>query len=288
MRKRLIGRILSYVRRHKVKAVFSLIFAAVYVFLTLAVPVLAGKFIDALPDGFEGAIPTLVFIALCAVFAALAQWLMSHLNNRISAGVLRDLRSDALKKTEKLPFSYLDRTPTGDTVSRVLTDADAFADGLLMGFTQLFTGVLTIVGTIVFMFRMNWRVALAVVVLTPLSVIVSRLIAGGTYKYFVRRAGVQAELTSYVDETVAGRNTVRAFGREEACLSVFAEKNERLRKLTGRAIFLSSLTNPTTRFLNALVYAAAALIGALLCLGDLRSGGMTVGMLTAFLAYANR
>lgn len=285
-KKSLTRRIFHYIGRQKAMIFLSLLFAAVYVSLTLLVSVYIGRFIDTLgADSARSVLLPLAVIAASAIISALCQWGMSHLNNRITCRILRDIREDAFAKLQRLPLSYLDRTPTGDTVSRLLSDADSFSDGLLMGFTQLFTSILTVFGTIFFMLIMNWKVTLAVVILTPVSMIVSRLVANGTFKFFKKQAGLRADLTSYTEEMVVGRNVVRAFGREEHCTEVFKEKNERLRRVSKKAVFLSSLTNPVTRFLNALVYAAVAFIGAGLCLAD---GGMTVGMLTAFLSYANQ
>ncbi len=283
--KKLTARILHYTGRQKSGIFCSFFLAAVYVVLTLLLNVYVGRFIDSLGTFETGKIVLpLAATAVAAVASAFCQWGMGHLNNRIACRILRDLREDAFQKLEKLPFSYLDSTPTGDTVSRLLSDADSFSDGLLMGFTQLFTSVLTVFGTVLFMLSLNWKVALAVVFLTPVSVFVSRFIANKTFAFFKKHAEIRAELTAYTEETVMGRNVVRAFGREEHCSEIFGEKNELLRKTAGKAVFLSSLTNPVTRFLNALVYAVVAFIGAWLCIGD----GMTVGMLTAFLSYANQ
>ena len=286
MRKRLLSRILRYIGKRRGLAVCSLLLSTVSVALTLIIPVFVGKFIDALSNASnEALVLPLIVIGAAALLSALCQWCMSHVNNKIACGVVKDIRDDAVNKLQKLPFSYLDRTPTGDTVSRIVADADSLSDGLLMCFSQLFTGVVTVLCTIGFMLQMNWKVTLAVVILTPLSMFVSRFVANGTFKLFKKQAGLRAELASYTEEMIVGRNVVRAFAREDACIGTYTEKSEELRKVSGKAIFLSSLTNPSTRFLNALVYAAVAFIGALLCFG---SGGMTVGMLSTFLAYATQ
>ena len=286
MRKRLLSRILRYIGKRRGLAVCSLLLSTVSVALTLIIPVFVGKFIDALSSASnEGLVLPLIVIGAAALLSALCQWCMSHVNNKIACGVVKDIRDDAVNKLQKLPFSYLDRTPTGDTVSRIVADADSLSDGLLMCFSQLFTGVVTVLCTIGFMLQMNWKVTLAVVILTPLSMFVSRFVANGTFKLFKKQAGLRADLASYTEEMIVGRNVVRAFAREDACIGTYTEKSEELRKVSGKAIFLSSLTNPSTRFLNALVYAAVAFIGALLCFG---SGGMTVGMLSTFLAYATQ
>ncbi len=289
-KKVLLKRILHYIGNQKLLVCFSLLLAAVYVTLTLLVPIYVGKFIDGLPDfSLRTTVVPLAVIGAAAAVSALSQWGMSHLNNKITCKILENIRSDSFAKLQKLPFSYLDRTPTGDTVSRLMTDADNFSDGLLMGFTQLFTGVLTILGTIIFMLSMSPKVTLAVVLLTPLSLFVSRFVANGTYKFFKKQAELRSDLTAYTEELVIGRNTVRAFGREEVCIKKFDMKNEKLRKVSAKAVFLSSLVNPVTRFLNALVYAAVALIGALICVNaEGGAQGMTVGMLSTFLAYANQ
>ncbi|MBQ9467416.1 MAG: ABC transporter ATP-binding protein [Clostridia bacterium] len=285
-KKEIMRRIFRYIAGEKGLTFCSFAASAVYVALTLAVPILVGRAVGTLETGKIGGIfPYLAVILACAGAGALCQWIMGEINNRISVRILRDLRADAYRKLSKLPFSYLDRVPSGDTVSRIMTDAEALVDGILMGFTQLFTGVLTVVGTVVFMLTMNVTVTLVVAVLTPLSVFFARFIARGTFRHFKKRSELQADLTAYTEETVTGRKVVRAFGREEETYAAFAEKDEKLRRISGKAIFLSSLTNPVTRFLNALVYAAVTLVGAFLCV---RGGNMTVGMLTSFLAYANQ
>ena len=284
-KKTLFKRTLSYIGKRRALSVCSLLLAAMSVALTLIIPVFVGRFIDALASGGADLVRPLAVIGVSALLSAACQWCMSDVNNKIACGVTKDLRDDALEKLRKLPFSYLDRTPTGDTVSRIVADADALSDGLLMCFSQLFTGALTVLVTIVFMLQMHWKVTLAVVLLTPLSMFISRFVANGTFRLFKKQAGLRADLASYTEEMIVGRNVVRAFAREDACTAAFDEKSEELRKVSGKAIFLSSLTNPTTRFLNSLVYAAVAFIGALLCFG---SGGMTVGMLSTFLAYATQ
>ena len=286
-KKAILFRIFSYLGRQKPAVILSFLLAGAYVALTLLVPILAGRSIDALASGeLEDLFPYLLTILISALSAALFQWLMSHLYNRITVSVLRDVRAQAIGKLYKLPFSYLDRTAAGDVVSRVMTDAESMTDGLLMGFSQLFTGAATVIGTIAFMLYMSPKITLVVVLLTPLSVFFARFIARASYKHFSAQAEARADLTAYTEETVTGRNVVRAFVREEACKKAFEEKDEKLRVISGKATFLSSLTNPVTRFINALVYAAVALTGALLCLNP--AEGLGVGMLVSFLAYANQ
>ena len=265
----------------------SLALAIASVALTLLIPVLAGEAIDQIADTgvhFETILPILTRILICAAAASLIQWLMNEANNRVTFSVVRDLREQALKKIESLPLSYLDSHPHGEIVSRVIADADAFADGLLMGFTQLFTGVATILGTLGFMFARSALIAAVVVVITPLSLFVARFIARRTHDMFLLQSKTRGELTAYIDEHIGGAKVVKAYGREAKSLAEFDEINGRLEKCSLRATFFSSITNPATRFVNAVVYAGVGLTGALAAL----SGGMTVGALTCFLSYANQ
>ena len=282
-----LRRVLSAIGRYKAPVFASFALAIVSVALTLLIPVLAGEAIDQIADTgvhFETMLPILTRILLCAGAASLIQWLMNEANNRVTFSVVRDLREQALKKIESLPLSYLDSHPHGEIVSRVIADADAFADGLLMGFTQLFTGVATILGTLGFMFVKSAPIAAVVVVITPLSLFVARFIARRTHDMFLLQSKTRGELTAYIDEHIGGAKVVKAYGREEKSLREFDEINGRLEKCSLRATFFSSITNPATRFVNAVVYAGVGLTGALAVL----SGGMTVGSLTCFLSYANQ
>ena len=282
-----LRRVLSAIGRYKAPVFASFALAIVSVALTLLIPVLAGEAIDQIADTgvhFETMLPILTRILLCAGAASLIQWLMNEANNRVTFSVVRDLREQALKKIESLPLSYLDSHPHGEIVSRVIADADAFADGLLMGFTQLFTGVATILGTLGFMFAKSAPIAAVVVVITPLSLFVARFIARRTHDMFLLQSKTRGELTAYIDEHIGGAKVVKAYGREEKSLREFDEINGRLEKCSLRATFFSSITNPATRFVNAVVYAGVGLTGALAVL----SGGMTVGSLTCFLSYANQ
>ena len=282
-----LRRVLSAIGRYKAPVFASFALAIVSVALTLLIPVLAGEAIDQIADTgvhFETMLPILTRILLCAGAASLIQWLMNEANNRVTFSVVRDLREQALKKIESLPLSYLDSHPHGEIVSRVIADADAFADGLLMGFTQLFTGAATILGTLGFMFAKSAPIAAVVVVITPLSLFVARFIARRTHDMFLLQSKTRGELTAYIDEHIGGAKVVKAYGREEKSLREFDEINGRLEKCSLRATFFSSITNPATRFVNAVVYAGVGLTGALAAL----SGGMTVGSLTCFLSYANQ
>ena len=282
-----LRRVLGAIGHYKFPVFMSLALAIASVALTLLIPVLAGEAIDQIADTgvhFETILPILTRILICAAAASLIQWLMNEANNRVTFSVVRDLREQALKKIESLPLSYLDSHPHGEIVSRVIADADAFADGLLMGFTQLFTGVATILGTLGFMFAKSALIAAVVVVITPLSLFVARFIARRTHDMFLLQSKTRGELTAYIDEHIGGAKVVKAYGREAKSLAEFDEINGRLEKCSLRATFFSSITNPATRFVNAVVYAGVGLTGALAAL----SGGMTVGALTCFLSYANQ
>ncbi len=266
----------------------ALLLALVYVVMTLYIPILVGNAIDCIVDAgrvdFAAMGVYLRRVVLCACVAGLSQWAMSELNNRMTYRITRDIRDEAFRHIQVLPLSYLDKHPQGDLVSRVIADVDTFADGLLMGFTQLFTGVMTIGGTLLFMLRIHWGIALVVVCITPLSLVVANFIAKKTYSMFRLQTVTRGEQTSLIDETVAGIKVVRAFGHERATLEQFDEINARLQKASMRAIFYSSLVNPCTRFVNSVVYAGVGLTGALLAV----SGGISVGSLTIFLNYANQ
>ena len=281
-------KILLRVRRYWPAMILSLVMATVYVAMSLYIPILAGRAIDCVIDAgqvdFAAIGKILGAILLCAGVAALAQWIMNEMNNRVTYRVTRDVRDEAFRHIQVLPLSYLDKHSQGDTVSRIISDVDTFADGLLMGFTQLFTGLLTIVGTLALMLIMNWQIALVVFCITPVSLLVANFIAKSTYSMFQLQTKTRGEQTAIIDETIGQMKIVQAFGHEKKSLEQFDEVNRRLEKCSLRAIFFSSLTNPATRFVNSLVYAGVALTGALIAMG----GGITVGNLTSFLSYANQ
>ena len=279
--------VLKYIGRYKWLAFLSFILAGIVVALTVYAPYLAGLAIDQITAGgvdFAGIMPILIQIAVIVALTALIQWVMNVVNNKVTFNVVRDLREAAMKKIQSLPLSYIDSHRHGDIVSRVISDADAFADGLLMGFTQLFTGVLTIVGTLGIMFAKQWVIAVVVVIVTPLSLFVAKLIAQSTHDMFALQSKTRGELTGYIDEMIGSAKVVKAYGREDISLEQFDEINNRLEKCALRATFWSSLTNPCTRFVNNVVYAGVALVGGLIAF----NGGMTVGLLTSFLSYANQ
>ncbi len=288
--KEILKKVLHYVRPYTVALIGSLVLALLFVVMSLYIPILVGRAIDCIIDkgavSFEPMYRILIQILICTAAAALAQWLMSQINNFVTFRVTRDIRNEAFRHIQVLPLSYLDSHAQGDTVSRVIADVDTFADGLLMGFTQLFTGVITIVGTLVLMFSIRPSVALVVVVITPLSLVVANFIASRTYSMFRLQSETRGEQTALIDEMIGEMKLVRAFGREGALLEQFDEINDRLETCSLRAIFFSSMTNPATRFVNSVVYAAVALTGALMCIGG--AGGFTVGNLSTFLNYANQ
>ena len=283
-----IGRILRYIRKYWVLVCLSLLLAVISVVSSLAIPILVGEAIDYMIAAgkvdFEKVGVYLTAVLLCTGVSASAHWLMSQMNNRITFRVSRDIRNEAFIHIQKLPLSYLDKFPRGDIVSRVIVDVDTFADGLLMGFTQFFSGIITIFGTLLFMLIKSWQIALVVILVTPLSLIVANFIAKSTYNMFRTQTTARGEQTALIDETVGGIKTVQAFGHEAASLDAFDKTNGVLEKSSLRAIFFSSLTNPATRFVNSLVYAGVALVGALVAI----NGGITVGNLTSFLNYANQ
>ena len=285
---RTLKKVLLRIKPHWPLLCVSLVLALVYVAMSLYIPILVGRAVDGIISAgnvnFPGVWRNLTAIALCAGVAGLAQWVMNELNNRTVFRVTRDVRNEAFAHIQRLPLSYLDKHPHGDMVSRVVADVDTFADGLLMGFTQLFTGVMTILGTLVFMLRMSWQIALVVVVITPVSLLVAGFISKQTYSMFRLQTQTRGEQTALIDETINGLKVVRAFGHEKAAMGQFDEINDRLEKASLQAIFYSSLVNPCTRFVNSLVYAGVGLVGALIAL----SGGITVGNLTSFLNYANQ
>lgn len=283
-----LKKVLHRIRRYWASLIASLILATIYVVMTLYIPILVGSAIDCIVDAgrvdFAAMAVHLRGVVICAGVAAAAQWLMSELNNRMTYRVTRDIRNEAFCHIQKLPLSYLDAHPQGDIVSRVIADVDTFADGLLMGFTQLFTGIMTILGTLLFMLRIHWGIALVVVCITPLSLLVANFIATRTYSMFRLQTVTRGEQTGLIDETIGNIKVVRAFGHENASMEQFDEINERLQKASLKAIFFSSLVNPCTRFVNSVVYAGVGLTGALIAI----SGGISVGNLTSFLNYANQ
>ena len=262
-----LRRVLKYIQRRWPLLALSILLAAASVAGTLYVPILIGDAIDCIVGPGEVDFPTIAAllgrIAAVAAATAIMQWIMSDLNNRITFGVVRDVRRDAFDKLQILPLSYLDAHPSGELVSRIIADADQFADGLLMGFTQLFTGVVTILGTLFFMLRIHWVIALVVVVLTPLSLFAAKFIAGKTYSMFQLQSSTRGEQTAHMDEMIVNQKVVQAFSHEQQSLEKFDEINGRLEHAALRATFFSSLTNPVTRFVNSIVYAAVGLTGAL-------------------------
>ena len=283
-----LKKVLRRIRKYWGAMLLSLVLATVNVVMSLYIPVLVGDAIDGIIDAgqvdFALVWNYLWGVIVCALIAAVSQWLMNEMNNRVTYRVTRDIRREAFRHIQVLPLSYLDSHPHGDLVSRVVSDVDTFADGLLMGFTQLFTGVMTIVGTLLFMLRISVPIALVVVVITPVSLLVANFIAKRTYSMFQLQTKTRGEQTSLIDETIAGIKVVQAFGHEGQSMAQFDEINGRLEKASLQAIFFSSLVNPSTRFVNSLVYAGVGLVGALSAI----SGGITVGNLTSFLNYANQ
>ena len=283
-----LRKVLRYIKKYWALLILSIVLAAVTVVGTLYLPILSGDAIDFMIDAgkvdFGALKPLLYQMVVIILITAVSQYIMSLCNNRMAAGVVRDMRNQALSQIEKLPMSYLDTRSYGDVVSRVISDADQFADGLLMGFTQLFTGVLTILGTLVFMFSVNVWIALVVVCITPVSLLVAAFIAKKTYTMFRLQSTTRGEQTALIDEMVGNQKIVQAFGRQEQAQSQFDEVNGRLQDCSLKAIFFSSITNPSTRFVNSLVYAAVGVFGALLSV----AGGISVGQLSCFLSYANQ
>lgn len=279
---------LAYVSHYKPLIVLTLTLAVVSTAAALIVPVIIGETIDLIIGkdnvSIAGVVSGLSKAAIIFCIGGIAQWLMAMINNKITFSVVRDIRRDAFEKIQRLPISYIDSHPHGDIVSRIIADVDQFSDGLLMGFTQLFTGVLTIAATLVFMFAIQPVIAAVVVVLTPMSLFIANFIAKKTYGFFREQSAIRGEQTDYINEMVENVKTVKAFSNEDRVIGKFSEINGRLEKSSLRAIFFSSLTNPTTRFVNAVVYAAVAGAGAIAVIG----GGLTVGGLSVFLSYVNQ
>ncbi|WP_448901588.1 ABC transporter ATP-binding protein [Eubacterium sp.] len=271
--------------------VASMLLALVSVAGSLYIPVRIGNVIDFIIDKglvrFDKIVPVLIEICVVIGVVALSQWVMNVLNNKITFGVVRDMRDKAFAKIEKLPISYLDSNPSGEIVSRVIADVDQFADGLLMGFTQFFTGVVTILGTLVFMFKINWWITIVVVVVTPLSFVIASFIAKNTHKMFKLQSETRGEQTSFIDEMIGNAKTVDAYSHAEENMQKFDEINDRLQDYSLKAVFFSSITNPATRFVNSIVYAAVAMFGAILAVKT-NQEAITVGILTCFLSYANQ
>ena len=287
-RKATLNRVLHKIRPYSAFVVCSLLVAAVSVAAQLYIPILCGDAIDKMLGkgnvDLAGVLHIAVSILVVAAVAALAQWLLSVCNNRITFSVSRDLRNEALRKIQTLPLSYLDSHPSGDIVSRMVADVDTFADGLLMGFTQLFSGILTILGTLLFMLRENVPITLVVVCITPLSLVVAGFLAKRSYGYFQSQSTVRGQQTALVNEMIEGQKVVQAFGHEAESLAAFDAVNGQLQEVSLKAIFFSSLTNPATRFVNNIVYAGVGLVGALYAV----RGGITIGQLSVFLSYANQ
>ncbi len=289
--KTVIKKVVSYVGRYRIYLILSMLLAIVSVAGTLYVPVLIGNAIDCIiAEGlvnFKGIIPILIKVCVIIGVVALSQWLMNVCNNKITFNVVRDMRDRAFSKIECLPISYIDSNPTGDIVSRVIADVDQFADGLLVGFTQFFTGVITIFGTIGFMLSINVWITIVVVLVTPLSFFIARYIAKRTYKMFKLQSETRGEQTSFIDEMIGNQKLVDAYSHGEENIKAFDEINNRLQGYSLKAVFFSSITNPATRFVNSIVYAAVALFGAMLAVKT-QQQAITVGVLTCFLSYANQ
>lgn len=289
--KEVVKRVYSYVKRYRAYLFSSLLLAVISVAGTLYIPVLVGRAIDNIVGknsvDFISLADIVVRIAVIIGITALSQWTMNACNNKITFNVIRDMRSRAFSKIETLPIKYLDSHPVGEIVSRVIADVDQFADGLLMGFTQFFTGVVTIIGTLAFMLSINLWITLAVVVVTPLSFLIARFVAKKTYSMFKLQSETRGEQTAFIDEMIGNQKTVEAYSRGDENLKRFDELNEKLGKYSLRAVFYSSITNPATRFVNSIVYASVALFGALLAVKT-NEQAITVGVLASFLAYANQ
>ncbi|MBR0438766.1 MAG: ABC transporter ATP-binding protein [Clostridia bacterium] len=286
--KRTISRVLRYIKRYWVLIVCSILFAAGTVALTLYVPVVTGDAVDLIVGkgnvDFTALIKLLIRLVIVILITSLMQWIMNSCNNRIVFNVVKDIRVDAFHKLGKLPFRYMDSRPHGEVVSRIIADVDQFSDGLIMGFTQFFTGAITILGTLAFMFSINFWIALVVVILTPLSLFIANFIAKRTYDLFREQSETRAEQTSLIDEMIGNQKVVKAYGREQDNVDRFNEINGRLEKTSLKATFFSSLVNPATRFVNSTIYAVVGIVGALTAI----MGGMSVGQLSSFLSYSSQ
>lgn len=283
-----LSKVFHYMKRYIPILILSILLAGVTVALSLYFPILTGRAIDLIIDkglvDFEGIFAIVVQALIVIGIAAVAQWVMNVCNNRMTYNIVRDIRRDAFDKIEKLPLSFIDSHSHGDLVSRIIADVDTFAEGLLMGFTQLFTGVATIIGTLGFMLALNFKITIVVVCITPVSLFVASFIAKRTFSMFKLQSSTRGEQTAIIDEMIGNQKVVQAFNQEDEALEKFDEVNERLKDCSLKATFFSSLTNPSTRFVNSLVYAAVAIFGALSAI----AGGISVGQLSCFLSYANQ
>lgn len=288
--RRALSRVFAGLKHYRLALAVSLLLAAAVVALTLYIPLLTGQAIDCIIGkdnvDWSGVWRVCIAIGICTLISALFQWLMNVINNRITYGMVKRLRREAFEKLQRLPLSYIDSHPTGDVLSRMITDVDQFTDGLLLGFAQFFTGILTILGTLVIMLTLRWQIALVVILITPLSLFVAAFIAKKTYSMFRLQSATRAEQTTLIDEYVGNHKVVLAYGREDELQEEFDEVNARLGKCALRATFFSSTTNPSTRFVNNLVYAGVALVGALICIAP--GSTLSVGTLSVFLNYANQ
>lgn len=288
MQKDTIKKVLDYIKKYKILVALSLIFAAVTVALTLYVPILTGRAVDFIIGkgnvDFDSLIKIAVEIVVIVAITAVLQWLMSICNNKITYGVVRDIRNEAFEKIERMPLSYIDTHEHGDIVSRIIADVDTFADGLLMGFTQAFTGIITIFGTLIFMVTINFKITILVVLVTPLSLVIANFIAKRTYKLFRKQSEIKGKQTGIINEMIGNQKVVKAYSKEADVLERFDEINDELQKVSLKAIFYSSTTNPATRFVNAMVYAVVGIVGAVFAI----NGHISVGGLSSFLSYANQ
>ena len=288
-----LSRVLSYLGRYRILVIISALLAILIVAGTLLIPILIGEAIDLIIGkgnvDIDGIFRYLIYSAVIILITAVLQWLMSTINNKITYHTSQDMRNAAFRRLMRLPLSYLDGGKKGDVVSRIITDVDTFAEGLLLGFTQLFTGVLTILGTLVFMILIDWKIALVVVFLTPLSLFIAKFIGSRTHSMFMLRSKTNGEAVAHIEESLSGQKVVIAFSHEDETAAKFDEINSRLESASLRAIFFSSLVNPTTRFVNNVVYAAVALVGALTAISTAGTAvPFTVGQLTCLLSYTNQ
>ncbi len=291
MNKGTIKKVLNYIGKYKIFLGLSVLFAALSVLLTLYVPILIGKAIDYIIEAgrvdFDKMAPILIKAMIAVGITSFLQWLMNVCNNKITYNVVRDIRKEAMRKIERLPLKYIDSRSYGEIVSRVVADVDTFSEGLLMGFTQFFTGVVTIFGTLIFMLTINVRITLVVVIVTPVSLFVARFIASKTFSMFKLQSEIRGEQTAFIDEMIGNLKVVQAYTHEDENMEKFDDINERLEKASLRATFFSSITNPSTRFVNSLVYTGVALSGALIAVNG-GAAGISVGRLSTFLSYANQ
>jgi len=281
-------KVINYTGKYKIYLIISMVLSVVTVALTLYIPIIIGDAIDMIIDkgnvDFNGILPLLKSMVIVILATSIVQWIMNICNNHLTYGIVKDIRDEAFTKIQSLPLKYIDSHASGDLVSRVISDADQFADGLLMGFTQLFTGVATIIGTLIFMISVNFKISLVVILITPISFVVASMIAKNTYSMFRKQSETMGEETAFIDEIVGNIKTVQSFGYEQKAIEGFDEINSRLGEYSKKAIFYSSITNPSTRFINNLVYVGVGLTGALTVI----NGGLTVGQLQCFLSYANQ